>query len=66
MSRQICAIVGAGEGLGRSLAARFASEGRDIALISRTEEGSAAAREAASRACGDARVRFFHGDATVP
>jgi short-subunit dehydrogenase len=38
MSRPICAIVGAGEGLGRSLAAKFAGEGFDIGLISRSEE----------------------------
>jgi short-subunit dehydrogenase len=47
MSKPICAIVGAGEGLGRSLAAKFAGEGFDIGLISRSEEGSRAAIDAA-------------------
>lgn len=37
MSRPVCAIVGAGEGLGRALAAKFASEGFELALLSRTQ-----------------------------
>ena len=48
--RAVCAIVGAGEGLCRALAARFAGEGYDVALISRSEKGSAAAAEAAREA----------------
>ena len=36
MSNPVCAIVGAGEGLGRALAAKFASHGFDIALVSRS------------------------------
>ena len=63
MSRPVCAIVGAGEGLGRSLAARFAGEGFDIALVSRTEKGSRAAAGAANER---ARVRFLAADATEP
>ena len=66
MSRSVCAIVGAGEGLGRSLAARFAGEGFDIALISRTETGSRAAAESAADANRQARVRFLAADATQP
>ena len=50
MSRTVCAIVGAGEGLGSALAAKFAGEGFDIALISRSETGSRAAAEAAADA----------------
>jgi NAD(P)-dependent dehydrogenase (short-subunit alcohol dehydrogenase family) len=61
-----CIIVGAGEGLGRSLAATFARNGCDIALISRTEQGSAAAAEAARAARKDAQVAFFAADATQP
>lgn len=61
-----CIIVGAGEGLGRSLAATFARNGCDIALVSRTEQGSAAALEAARAARSGARVAFFAGDATQP
>ncbi len=64
MTQSVCAIIGAGEGLGRALAAKFASQGFDIALISRTESGSAAAREAA--AAVSANVRYFCADATRP
>lgn len=66
MPRQVCAIVGAGEGLGRSLAARFAGEGFDIALISRTEGGSRAAAEHAAGANPEARIRYLAADATRP
>ena len=48
MTRPVCAIVGAGEGLGRALAAKFASREFDIALISRSEANSSAAIEAAA------------------
>lgn len=64
MSRKVCAIVGAGEGLGRALAGKFAAEGFDIALISRSQSGSAAAAKAATEANAD--VNFFAGDATRP
>lgn len=64
MPRPLCAIVGAGEGLGRALSAKFAGEGFDIALVSRSEEGSEAAATAARDA--GATVRFFAGDATQP
>ncbi len=66
MPRPVCAIVGAGEGLGRSLAARFAGEGFDIALISRTEAGSRAAAESAAGADPEARIRYLAADATRP
>ena len=66
MSRPVCAIVGAGEGLGRSLAAKFSGEGFDIALISRSEEGSRAAAEKAAAADPGAKVRFLAADATRP
>ena len=66
MSRPVCAIVGAGEGLGRSLAAKFAGEGFDLALISRTEKSSHAAAESAAGANRHARVRFLAADATQP
>jgi NAD(P)-dependent dehydrogenase (short-subunit alcohol dehydrogenase family) len=64
MSRPVCAIVGAGEGLGRALAAKFAKQGFDIALISRSEAGSAAAIEAA--AAVTANVKYFSADAIQP
>jgi NAD(P)-dependent dehydrogenase (short-subunit alcohol dehydrogenase family) len=62
MPQPVCAIVGAGEGLGRSLAAKFAGEGYDIALVSRTKKGSSAAAEAASAV----KVNFYEADATQP
>ena len=65
MSR-ICAIVGAGEGLGAAIAARFSREGFDLALVSRTETGSAVARDAALVARPSAAVNFHPGDATDP
>lgn len=64
--QQVCAIVGAGEGLGRALAAKFASEGYDIALVSRSQAGSDEALNAATQARTGADVRFFQADATVP
>lgn len=66
MSQPICAIVGAGEGLGSSLAAKFAGEGFDIALISRSEKGSSAAAEAAAGANAEATVKFHAADAAQP
>jgi NAD(P)-dependent dehydrogenase (short-subunit alcohol dehydrogenase family) len=66
MKRRTCAIVGAGEGLGRALAAKFASHSFDMALMSRTEEGSAAAADAAAAADEATDVRFFPADATLP
>ncbi|MDH3386276.1 MAG: SDR family NAD(P)-dependent oxidoreductase [Gammaproteobacteria bacterium] len=66
MSTPVCAIVGAGEGLGRSLAAKFAGEGFDIGFISRTEEGSRAANDAAVKSRVDTKTRHFPADATQP
>ena len=66
MSRPVCAIVGAGEGLGRALAARFGGEGFDIGLVSRSREGSGAAARAAVSADSRAKVEFFPADARQP
>ena len=66
MSRSVCAIVGAGEGLGRALAARFAGGGFDVGLVSRSREGSRAAAEAAVSADPGAKVGFFAADARQP
>ena len=66
MSRRVCAIVGAGAGLGRALARKFAGQGFDVAVISRTEVNSAAAMEAARIANGSVSVRFFSADASEP
>ena len=64
--RPVCVIVGAGPGLGSALAAKFASQGFDIALISRTEANSAAAIGAAQAASSDVAVQFHAADATKP
>jgi NAD(P)-dependent dehydrogenase (short-subunit alcohol dehydrogenase family) len=66
VAKQVCAIIGAGEGLGRSIAAAFAAKGFDVALSSRSEKGSAAALEAARSANPAARVEFFAADAEKP
>jgi NADP-dependent 3-hydroxy acid dehydrogenase YdfG len=66
MDQRVCAIVGAGEGLGQSLAAAFAAKGFAIALVSRSEKGSAAAADATRAANAAAKVRFFAGDAADP
>lgn len=66
MTQGVCAIIGAGEGLGQSLAAKFAREGYDLALVSRSEQGSSAAVEAAAAANPSAVVRYFEADATQP
>ena len=64
MSRSVCAIIGAGEGLGQALAKKFANQGYDIALISRSIEGSALAFEAVSSIGSD--VKHFCADAQNP
>ena len=66
MGEKVCAIVGAGEGLGQSLAEVFANGGFDVALLSRTEKGSRAALEAARRVNPACQARFFAADASVP
>jgi len=66
MSNPVCAIVGAGEGLGRALAAKFASHGFDIALVSRSEKHSTVAAEAATNANANVRVQFLAADGTRP
>ncbi|MEL6477170.1 MAG: SDR family NAD(P)-dependent oxidoreductase [Pseudomonadota bacterium] len=62
----LCTIIGAGEGLGRALARKFALEGFDIAAVSRREAGSAAALAAVATARDGADARFFQADATRP
>ena len=52
MSKPLCIIVGFGEGLGRALAAKFASRGFDLALISRSKKNSAAAADAVATTNG--------------
>lgn len=62
----VCAIVGAGEGLGAALAAKFAQEGCNLALMSRTEAGSSAAVKAAQAAAPDGALGVYKADARQP
>lgn len=66
MTRAVCVVVGAGAGLGKSLAAAFAGAGFDLALISRSKSGTAAALDAATQASSDCVARTFQADATQP
>ena len=66
MKNSVCAIVGAGAGLGKSLAHRFAEEGCTLALISRTEAGSAESLHAAKKGNEQLPHQYFKGDATQP
>lgn len=60
-----CVIVGVGEGLGAALALRFAREGFDLVLISRSETGVAAIRTAVKVANPSCVVDFHSADVTV-
>ena len=64
MTKPVCAIIGAGEGLGRALALKFASNGFDLGLVSRTRDGCNAAIEAVAKESGHAR--FFSADVAQP
>lgn len=66
IEKPVCAIVGAGDGLGQSLAAKFAKEGFNIALLSRSKAGSQAALDAASIAAPDVAVQYYSADAMNP
>lgn len=66
MPTGICAIVGAGDGLGQALATRFARGGYTLALLSRTAAGSAVALAAAQAAAPTAKHGFFAADAAQP
>ena len=64
MLRPVCAIIGAGEGLGQALAKKFAHQGYNVAVISRSLEGSAKALNAVKQAGMD--VYHFYADAQNP
>lgn len=64
MTKPVCVIIGAGEGLGRALAVKFASRGFDLGLVSRSEEGCTAAIEAVAQKSGTAR--FYQADVVEP
>jgi short-subunit dehydrogenase len=63
-NQPICTIVGAGEGLGRSLAKKFASEGFDIALISRSESTAEPILEMIQQENTKVTARFIAADVT--
>ncbi len=63
MTNPLCAIVGAGDGLGRSLASTFARAGFSIALLSRSVTGS---QEALNEAAAHGVARYYTADATHP
>ncbi len=62
--KPVCTIVGAGEGLGKALAKKFAAQGFDIALISRSESKAQPILDAIHQANPDAKARFFAADVT--
>ena len=64
MKAKVCAVIGAGAGLGQALARRFARGGYTLALLSRSEAGSEAALAAAREADSSAPHRFVAADAT--
>jgi NAD(P)-dependent dehydrogenase (short-subunit alcohol dehydrogenase family) len=66
MTNPVCVIVGAGGGLGKSLAATFAGAGHDVALVSRSKGGCSIAMQAAITASATSNVRTFQADAAQP
>jgi NAD(P)-dependent dehydrogenase (short-subunit alcohol dehydrogenase family) len=66
MIKPVCVVVGAGGGLGKSLAATFAGAGYDIALVSRSKGNCSLAMAAALNADPTCTVRYLQADATQP
>ena len=66
MSHKTCVIIGAGEGLGHALSRKFAEENFNLALISRSKEGSRAALDEAQKSFKDGKHLHFFGDALQP
>jgi NAD(P)-dependent dehydrogenase (short-subunit alcohol dehydrogenase family) len=66
MKNKVCAIVGAGQGLGQALARRFAKGGYTLALVTRSKEGGSAALIAAKEAAPELAHKYYQADATKP
>ncbi|MGB0636423.1 MAG: SDR family NAD(P)-dependent oxidoreductase [Gammaproteobacteria bacterium] len=64
MKNKVCAIVGAGQGLGQALARRFAKGGYTLALVTRSKEGGSAALIAAKEAAPELAHKYYQADAT--
>jgi len=64
--KALCTIVGAGEGLGKSLARKFAQQGFDIALISRSESTAAPIIDSLQKSFSTVTARYFAADVTQP
>ena len=62
----LCTIVGAGEGLGKSLARKFAKQGFSVALISRSESTAAPIIESLHQSFPTVTARYFAADVTQP
>jgi short-subunit dehydrogenase len=66
MNKKICVIVGAGRGLGKALAQKFAGEDYHLSLVSRSLEGSREALKASYSAFPEGDHRHVTADATKP
>ena len=63
-TKALCTIVGAGEGLGKSLAKRFAKQGFDIALISRSKSNAAPIIDSLHHSFPGVAAKHFAADVT--
>ncbi|MCH2410248.1 SDR family NAD(P)-dependent oxidoreductase [Myxococcota bacterium] len=66
MDRPLCLIIGAGEGLGCSLAKKFSLMGFALGLVSRSESGSRAALKVSRDVAGEKNAEYFKADASDP
>eukprot|EP01097_Dermamoeba_algensis_P002907 TRINITY_DN215_c0_g1_i1.p1 TRINITY_DN215_c0_g1~~TRINITY_DN215_c0_g1_i1.p1 ORF type:complete len:273 (+),score=54.62 TRINITY_DN215_c0_g1_i1:2-820(+) len=60
-----CAVVGVGDGIGRSVSLKFAREGYDLALISRKIENTLAVKKEIEKSFGSCRTLAVSADAGV-